>query len=201
MDLKIIGNFIKSQRKEKGLTQVELATKLSVSEKTISKWECGYGFPDTTLVLPLCKELDITANELLSGKKLSSEEYQTEAEKNLLTLKKQQEQDHKFLLTLENVLGYLSSITFIILVFVASFANLSTWVRILLIVIGFIHIVVGIHFCLTIEKDAGYYECQHCHNKYIPTYKQILLSMHYGRTRYMKCPKCNKKTWQKKVLK
>ncbi len=201
MDLKIIGNFIKSQRKEKGLTQVELATKLSVSEKTISKWECGYGFPDTTLILPLCKELDITANELLSGKKLSSEEYQTEAEKNLLTLKKQQEQDHKFLLTLENVLGYLSSITFIILVFVASFANLSTWVRILLIVIGFIHIVVGIHFCLTIEKDAGYYECQHCHNKYIPTYKQILLSMHYGRTRYMKCPKCNKKTWQKKVLK
>ena len=201
MDLKIIGNFIKSQRKEKGLTQVELATKLSVSEKTISKWECGYGFPDTTLILPLCKELDITANELLSGKKLSSEEYQTEAEKNLLTLKKQQEQDHKFLLTLENVLGYLSSITFIILVLVASFANLSTWVRILLIVIGFIHIVVGIHFCLTIEKDAGYYECQHCHNKYIPTYKQILLSMHYGRTRYMKCPKCNKKTWQKKVLK
>lgn len=201
MDLKIIGNFIKSQRKEKGLTQVELATKLSVSEKTISKWECGYGFPDTTLILPLCKELDITANELLSGKKLSSEEYQTEAEKNLLTLKKQQEQDHKFLLTLENVLGYLSSITFIILVFVASFANLSTWVRILLIVIGFIHIVVGIHFCLTIEKDAGYYECQHCRNKYIPTYKQILLSMHYGRTRYMKCPKCNKKTWQKKVLK
>ena len=201
MDLKIIGNFIKSQRKEKGLTQVELATKLSVSEKTISKWECGYGFPDTTLILPLCKELDITANELLSGKKLSSEEYQTEAEKNLLTLKKQQEQDHKFLLTLENVLGYLSSITFIILVFVASFANLSTWVRILLIVIGFIHIAVGIHFCLTIEKDAGYYECQHCHNKYIPTYKQILLSMHYGRTRYMKCPKCNKKTWQKKVLK
>ena len=201
MDLKIIGNFIKSQRKEKGLTQVELATKLSVSEKTISKWECGYGFPDTTLILPLCKELDITANELLSGKKLSSEEYQTEAEKNLLTLKKQQEQDHKFLLTLENVLGYLSSITFTILVFVASFANLSTWVRILLIVIGFIHIVVGIHFCLTIEKDAGYYECQHCHNKYIPTYKQILLSMHYGRTRYMKCPKCNKKTWQKKILK
>ena len=201
MDLKAIGNFIKAQRKEKGLTQAKLATKLLVSEKTISKWECGYGFPDTSLILPLCKELDITANELLSGKKLSSEEYQTEAEKNLINLKKQQEQDHKFLLTLENVLGYMSSITFIILVFVSSFADLHTWVRILLIVIGFIHIAVGIHFCLTIEKDAGYYECQHCHNKYIPTYKQILLSMHYGRTRYMKCPKCNKKTWQKKVLK
>lgn len=201
MDLKIIGEFIKQQRKAKGLTQVELAEKLLVSEKTISKWECGNGFPDTSLILPLCKELDISANELLSGKKLTSEEYQIQAENNLLTLKSQQEQSHKFLLTLESVLGYMSSITFIILIFVASFVNLPTWVRIILIVIGFIHIVIGIHFCLTIEKDAGYYECQHCHNKYIPTYKQVMFSMHHGRTRYMKCPKCQKKSWQKKVIK
>ena len=201
MDLKIIGEFIKQQRKAKGLTQVELAEKLLVSEKTISKWECGNGFPDTSLILPLCKELDISANELLSGKKLTSEEYQIQAENNLLTLKSQQEQSHKFLLTLESVLGYMSSITFIILIFVASFVNLPTWVRIILIVIGFIHIVIGIHFCLTIEKDAGYYECQHCHNKYIPTYKQMMFSMHHGRTRYMKCPKCQKKSWQKKVIK
>ena len=201
MDLKIIGEFIKTQRKAKKLTQIQLAEKLLVSEKTISKWECGNGFPDTSLILPLCKELDISANELLSGKKLTSEEYQIQAENNLLTLKSQQEQSHKFLLTLESVLGYMSSITFIILIFVASFVNLPTWVRIILIVIGFIHIVIGIHFCLTIEKDAGYYECQHCHNKYIPTYKQVMFSMHRGRTRYMKCPKCQKKSWQKKVIK
>ena len=201
MDLKIIGEFIKTQRKAKKLTQIQLAEKLLVSEKTISKWECGNGFPDTSLILPLCKELDISANELLSGKKLTSEEYQIQAENNLLTLKSQQEQSHRFLLTLESVLGYMSSITFIILIFVASFVNLPTWVRIILIVIGFIHIVIGIHFCLTIEKDAGYYECQHCHNKYIPTYKQVMFSMHHGRTRYMKCPKCQKKYWQKKVIK
>ena len=201
MDLKIIGEFIKTQRKAKKLTQIQLAEKLLVSEKTISKWECGNGFPDTSLILPLCKELDISANELLSGKRLTSEEYQKQAENNLITLKSQQEQSHKFLLTLESVLGYMSSITFIILIFVASFVNLPTWVRIILIVIGFIHIVIGIHFCLTIEKDAGYYECQHCHNKYIPTYKQVMFSMHRGRTRYMKCPKCQKKSWQKKVVK
>ena len=201
MDLKVIGEFIKTQRKAKKLTQIQLAEKLLVSEKTISKWECGNGFPDTSLILPLCKELDISANELLSGKKLTSEEYQIQAENNLLTLKSQQEQSHKFLLTLESVLGYMSSVTFIILIFVASFVNLPTWVRIILIVIGFIHIVIGIHFCLTIEKDAGYYECQHCHNKYIPTYKQVMFSMHHGRTRYMKCPKCQKKSWQKKVIK
>lgn len=201
MDLKIIGEFIKTQRKAKKLTQIQLAEKLLVSEKTISKWECRNGFPDTSLILPLCKELDISANELLSGKRLTGEEYQKQAENNLITLKSQQEQSHKFLLTLESVLGYMSSITFIILIFVASFVNLPTWVRIILIVIGFIHIVIGIHFCLTIEKDAGYYECQHCHNKYVPTYKQVMFSMHHGRTRYMKCPKCQKKSWQKKVIK
>ena len=95
----------------------------------------------------------------------------------------------------------MASITFIILVFIASFANLETWLRITLIVVGFINFIIGVHFCLIIEKDAGYYECQHCHNKYVPTYKQILFSMHYGRTRYMKCPKCDKKSWQKKVAK
>ena len=201
MDLQIIGKFIKEQRKAKGLTQLQLSEKLNVSEKTISKWECGNGFPDTTLILPLCNVLGITANELLSGKILTKDEYKQQAESNLIKLKSYQEQNHKFLLTLESVLGYMASITFIILVFIASFANLETWLRITLIVVGFINFIIGVHFCLIIEKDAGYYECQHCHNKYVPTYKQILFSMHYGRTRYMKCPKCDKKSWQKKVAK
>ena len=201
MDLQIIGRFIKEQRKIKGMTQAELAEKICVSEKTISKWECGNGFPDTSLMLPLCKELGITANELLSGKKLTGDEYMRQAENNLVTLKTQQEQSHKLLLTIEYILGYMSSLTLIILVFVASYINMPTWLRIFLIVFGLIHTIFGIHFCIVIEKDAGFYECQHCHNKYIPTYKQVLFSMHYGRTRYMKCPKCDKKSWQKKVIK
>ncbi len=201
MDLQIIGKFIKEQRKAKGLTQLQLSEKLNVSEKTISKWECGNGFPDTSLMLPLCKELDISANELLSGKKLTTNEYKQLAEDNLIKLTSEQERSYKFLLTVETVLGYMASITFMILIFVASFIDMTTWLRIVLIAIGLIQFVVAIHFCLCIEKDAGYYECAHCHNKYIPTYKQVLFSMHYGRTRYMKCAKCNKKSWQKKVTK
>ena len=73
MDLKETGCFIQQLRKEKGLTQSALALKLGVSEKTISKWECGNGFPDTTLMLPLCSELGISANELLTAKKIESE--------------------------------------------------------------------------------------------------------------------------------
>jgi len=86
MDLKIIGKFIQEQRKSKNLTQVQLSQIIGVSEKTISKWECGNGFPDTTLILPLCKALDISANELLSGKRLETNNYKDHAEDNLITL-------------------------------------------------------------------------------------------------------------------
>ena len=201
MDLTKIGKFIQECRKAKKLTQVQLAQKIGVSEKTISKWECGKGFPDASLILPLCKTLDITSNELLSGKRLTNEtEYREQAENNLIALKTQQEKNNKFLLIVESVLGYMASITFIILIFVASFVNLPTWLRIVLIVVGLIHFIIGVNVCLKIEKDAGFYECGHCHHKYIPTYKQVLFAMHIGRTRYMKCPKCNKKSWSKKTI-
>lgn len=201
MDLEKVGSFIKTLRKEKGLTQIQLAEKLNVSEKAISKWECGKGFPDSSLMLPLCKELEITANELLSGKKLDESEYSSKAEENLINLSAEHERSTGFLLSLEVVLGYMSSICFFILIFVASFANMADYVRILLIVFGLVQFAVGIYFCLLIEKDAGFYECKHCHHKHIPTYRQILWSMHFGRTRFLKCPKCNKKSWQNKVIK
>lgn len=62
-----IGKFIAEERKVKKYTQRELADKLSISDKTISKWERGNGFPEVSLLLPLCNELEITVNELLSG--------------------------------------------------------------------------------------------------------------------------------------
>ncbi len=200
MDLRITGKFIAERRKAKGLTQVKLAEKLSVSEKTISKWECGNGFPDTTLILPLCEALDITANELLSGKLLSNEEYKDRAERNLLELKDKQVKTTKQLLTLEWVVGYLATITFLITIFAACFAVSNLAYRIVLIVLGAVSFFVGIIFAIKIETDAGFYECGHCHHKYIPKYKNVLWSMHSGRTRYLKCPKCEHKSWNKKVV-
>ena len=201
MDLSVTGKFIKEQRKAKNLTQLELAEKLLVSEKTISKWECGNGFPDTALILPLCKELDITANELLSGEKLNSKTYVENAESNLIELKAQNEYKAKFLLNLEIVLGYISSVFLFSLVLVAAYANLDTWLRVLLIIVGFVHFLLGVCFCLLIEKDAGFYECKYCHHKHIPSFKSIFFASHIGRTRYLKCPNCSKKSWQKKVIK
>jgi len=201
MDLIKTGKFIKEQRKAKGLTQEELAAKIFVSEKTISKWECGNGFPDTSLILPLCESLGISANELLSGKKLKESEYKQQAEENLVLLKNAQEKNAKFLLALECVLGISSVVILLGFTLLAGLLEMATWLRITLIAAGVVLSVVNIAYCLLIEKDAGYYECQHCHHKHIPAFKQILWSMHMGRTRYMNCPNCHKKSWQKKVVK
>ena len=201
MDLNIIGSFIKQERKEKGLTQVELAKILNVSEKTISKWECGNGFPDTSLMLPLCEALGVSANELLSGKRLDDGEYKTNAEENIVKLKAEQEMSTKLLLSLEWVVGIMGLIIALTPMFVASFVNIPTVWRVLLIVFGFIVLAVTVYFALKIERDAGYYECNKCKHRYIPKYSQVLWAMHFGRTRYMKCPKCNKTSWNKKVVK
>ncbi len=201
MDLSITGKFIKEQRKAKGLTQVELAEKLNISEKTISKWECGNGFPDTTLMLPLCKELGISANELLSAKKLNNEEYKEKAEENLIALHIEKEKQTKLLFDVEIVLGIFSIIILFIPIIIAAYVEMADIWRILLVFSGFPITLIGFHFCMVIEAKAGYYECKHCQNKYVPTLKQIYFSMHCGRTRYMKCPKCKKRSWQKKVIK
>lgn len=201
MDLIAIGKFIKEKRIEKGLTELELAKKISVSELSISKWESGNSFPSTKIMLSLCRELDVTANELLTGKKLSNEEYKISAEKNIIALKEAQDEIAKFALKLEIVIGSIVTFSFISMLLIASILDLELWLRTIICVLGLLIFSLGMHFCLLIEKDVGYYECQHCHNQYIPTYNQVLWASHFNRTRHMKCPKCGKKSWQKKVLK
>ena len=98
------------------------------------------------------------------------------------------------------MLGVLISIVFFVLIFIASFVEMEDWLRVTLIVTGFIPFIIMIPFAIKIEQIAGYYECQKCHHKYIPTYSSVLWAMHINRTRYMKCPKCNQRSWQKKVI-
>ena len=86
MDQKKTGAFIAQMRKEKGLTQAELADLLLISDKTVSKWETGKGLPEVSLMLPLCETLGISVNELLTGAKLSPAEYQKNAEANIVKL-------------------------------------------------------------------------------------------------------------------
>ncbi|MDE5596543.1 MAG: helix-turn-helix domain-containing protein, partial [Lachnospiraceae bacterium] len=86
MDQVKIGKFIANCRKEQNMTQRQLADILEISDKTISKWECGKGLPDVQFMIPLCDLLGINVNELLSGEKISADEYQKRAEENMMTL-------------------------------------------------------------------------------------------------------------------
>ena len=201
MDLKKTGEFIARKRKERKLTQIQLAEKLCVSEKTISKWECGYGFPDTSLMLPLCEALDISANELLSGKDLDDKEYKQEAENNLIRLRASEEHNAKFLLTLEFVMVFSALVLAIGFIFLAALADVHYVVKIISFIFSLAVLIFVCIFALRIEQTAGFYECRHCGNKYVPKYKSVLMAMHVGTTRYMKCPVCHKHSWQKKTLK
>lgn len=200
MDQVKVGKFIAQCRKNKNITQAQLAEKLNITDRAISKWETGKGLPDSGIMLELCAELDISVNELLSGEVIEMKNYNMKAEENLLELKKEKEECDRRLLRLELVIGYMSSISFMVLIFIASFIQMPSRISVLIIILGSIIFAVGVTNAVKIEQTAGYYECEKCHYKYIPSYKSVLFSMHFGRTRYMKCPKCDKKSWNKKVL-
>ena len=86
MDQVKIGKFLSDERKAKGYTQKQLSELLGISDKTISKWECGNGFPEASLLLPLCNELEITVNELLTGERISQQNYKKKAEENMVNI-------------------------------------------------------------------------------------------------------------------
>lgn len=195
-----IGKFIANKRKEQGLTQLQLAEKLGITDRAVSKWETGKSLPDASLMPELCKLLKITINDLLCGEVVSVENYNEKAEKALLEMVKKEEMQNKKLMMYENVIGFGSTLSFLVQVLVAVFFVKNTTAQIILFILAFAFLIVGVSFALKIEAETGYYECQKCHNKYVPKYSSVYFAMHLGTTRYMKCPKCGKKSWQKKVM-
>ena len=195
-----IGRFISERRKMKSLTQAQLAEKLGITDRAISKWENGRSLPDSAIMLELCEILEITVNDLLCGEVVVMEKYDKEMEKNLLEMVKEKEKSDKQLLMVEIAMGVVSVGIMLGLCIFAAYAPMEEWLRIVLIIIGFIPVLVLTPFMLRIEQTAGYYKCEKCGNRYVPKYGQVFRAMHRGRTRYMKCPKCNEKSWQKKVI-
>jgi transcriptional regulator with XRE-family HTH domain/DNA-directed RNA polymerase subunit RPC12/RpoP len=200
MDQIKIGKFIAQCRKNMGLTQMQLAERLGVTDRAVSKWENGRAMPDSSIMLELCEQLKITVNDLLCGEVVSMENYNKELEKNLLDMARAKEKADKELLFFEIVVGALCIIILLALTVVAAYVQMQDWLRIFLIVVGLVPFVVACPLLLKIEQTAGYYECQNCGHRYVPKYMSVFFSMHMGRTRYMKCPECHKKSWQKKVI-
>ncbi len=195
-----IGKFIAECRKKQNFTQMQLAEKLGITDRAISKWETGKSLPDSAIMLELCSLLEITVNDLLSGEVVVMEDYSKEMENKLIEMVREKEESDRRLLSLEIFIGVLFSVVMFALIMVASLVQMADWLRVFLILIGFIPFVVAVPFMIKIEQIAGYYECAKCGHKYVPTYSSVLWAMHMGRTRYMKCPKCHLKSWQKKVL-
>lgn len=195
-----IGKFIAEKRKAKGLTQFQLAEKLSITDRAVSKWETGRSMPDSSIMLSLCEVLDMEVNELLNGEEIKDNDLDKKQKELILELVKEKENSDKKILAVEFAVGILSIIVLLGFTFIAAFIPMETWTKILLIALGVILGLSGIFVAVKIEQVAGYYECAECGHKYVPTYKSVLFAMHMGRTRYMKCPKCGKWSWQKKVV-
>ncbi len=200
MDQIKIGKFIASCRKEQGMTQAVLAEKLGISDRAVSKWETGISMPDSGIMLELCDLLKINVNELLSGEKIMAEFYDKRAEENLLAMKRQIEEKNSQMLRTEYWIALPAVLAGLVMVFVASFVEMPIWLRIALTAFALVMIFAVAFIAVGIEQKAGYYECQKCGHRYVPTYWQTNLAQHAGRTRYMKCPKCGKRSWQRKVL-
>lgn len=195
MDLIKIGKFIAECRKTKGYTQASLAEELHITNRAISKWENGHSLPDAAIMLNLCELLEITVTELLKGEKGMDKN-----EELLLEMVRAKQAADKRLLRMEIITGVICVLILIAAVEVASFVQLAEIWKVLIIVAGLIPLLVAMPFMIQIEQTAGYYECQHCHHRYVPTFSSVFMAMHVGRTRYMKCPECGKRSWQKKVI-
>ncbi len=200
MDQIKIGKFIASRRKEQGMTQAVLAEKLGISDRAVSKWETGKSMPDSGIMLELCELLKINVNELLSGEMIMADFYDKRAEENLLAMKREIEEKNRQMLRMEYWVALPAILVGIVLVFVAAFVPMPAWLRGALIVFAAATIDTVAFIAVGIEQKAGYYACQSCGHRYVPTYWQTNLAPHTGRTRYMKCPACGKRTRQKKVL-
>lgn len=192
MDQIRIGKFIAESRKSRNLTQKQLADALSISDKTISKWECGRGLPEISLLIPLCELLDITVNDLLSGEKVSSDDYQKKAEKNMMNLMKENEENRKRM-ALSVITGVITIIAVCALIVIASYMELPLMIRILLIAFSVAVGGVGIAAAAMLEIKAGYFECPYCRELFVPSMGEYVKGYHTFTKRRLTCPKCGKR--------
>ena len=199
MDQIKTGKFIAEQRKEQGLTQRELADRLSISDKTVSKWECGNGLPEVSLMLPLCKILGISVNDLLSGERLSDADYRKKAEDNMMDLMKEREESKKKVY-LQIALAVMVVLPAFALIMIAGLADIQVWLRWTLIGIGAVLVIGGGGIACVVDMNTGTFECRHCKTRFVPTVGAYLAGPHTILTRRLKCPNCGKKSYCRRRL-
>ena len=196
-----IGKFIAECRKSVNLTQMQLAERLNITDRAVSKWETGKAMPDTSVMLELCDILKINVNELLSGEKINMENNNQKNEQLLLEMAKEAEQKNMTIRTCMWVIMGVCILALLVGLFCCAFF-IPGGIWQLVAIIGLcIVFLIPCFYALKLEVSVGAYKCKNCGHEFAPTYKQALNAMHMGTTRYLKCPQCNERTWCKKVWK
>ena len=201
MDQLKIGKFIAECRKKANLTQMQLAEKLSITDKAVSKWERGVAMPDTSIMLELCDILSISVNELLSGEKISMENNNQKNEQLLLNMAKELEKKNKAVWSSMWIIMIISITVLIAGIFIAAFLiPKGVWQLVTILCVCVVFLIPCI-YAVKLEVSVGAYKCKECGTEIVPTYKEAMMAMHKGFTRHLVCPKCNKRTWCKKIVK
>ena len=200
MDQIKIGKFIAECRKNEGLTQMQLAERLNITDRAVSKWETGRSLPDSSVMLELCDILGINVNELLCGEKINMENNRNN-EQLLLDMAKEIEKKNKTIWSSMWAIMIVSITCLIAALFAAAFLIPEGVWQLVTILGACVVFLIPCFYALKLEVSVGAYKCKKCGHEIVPTYSAALNAMHMGTTRYLKCPKCNERTWCKKVLK
>ncbi|MBR2889666.1 MAG: helix-turn-helix transcriptional regulator [Oscillospiraceae bacterium] len=191
MDQIKIGSFIAEVRKSKGITQRQLADRMEISDKTVSKWERGKGLPEVSLMLPLCRELEITVNDLLTGEKVAPAEYQQKAEENMMNLIRENQENRKRAI-LSAICVVITIIAVCSLVVISAYIEMPVAVRVVLVLLAVAVSVVGVGAAAVLEREAGHFECPHCKHLFVPTMGEYVKGYHTLTKRHLTCPSCGK---------
>ena len=201
MDSIKIGKFIADCRKNKKLTQEQLAEKLSITDRAVSKWERGLSLPDADKMLELCNILDINVNELLNGERIDRKDYEKKNEELLVEIAKQDEMKNKKLILNMWVLTITTFIFYLALIGISCSLLEEGPILGAIICVATILFVIICFYGFKLEVEAGYYECRHCHHIFEEkNYFKLLIAPHIGTSRYQKCPNCGKRSMAKKVM-
>ena len=177
-----IGKFIADCRKKANLTQMQLAEKLGITDKAVSKWERGVAMPDTSIMLELCDILCISVNELLNGEIINMENSNQKNEQLLLDMAQELEKKNKTIWSSMWAIMIVSMTALIAGIFIAAFLipeGVWQFVTILGVCIVFL---IPCFYALKLEVSVGAYKCNNCGHEIVPTYKEAMMAMHRGFT-------------------
>jgi transcriptional regulator with XRE-family HTH domain len=201
MDQIKTGKFIAECRKKKNLTQAQLAEKLNITDRAISKWETGKAMPDSDIMLDLCCILGINVNELFCGEMIDIEQKDEQLNELIFQMAKNEERYHKRLLHSACVIVAVSLAALICLVTLISLLIPECGFQTFLIIASVILFIIPCVVALKFKVETGYYECKNCQHMFVPNYKEIALLMQTPTRRLLKCTKCGKWTWCQKLTK